>query len=345
MSSVPVTMKTVAAHAGVTQATVSMCLANNPRIPAATRERVRAVAEKLGYRPNPYVSALMRVRRQGGAAQEKPVLALVNGLEHADGWRESPAPTVKLMLDGARRRAEERGYRPQEFWLHQNGMSAERFSGMLHARGIHGVLLGPLGIGAPLPALQWEKFAAVHLGVPHAALTLTTVCNDHFFSALQAVRECHHLGYRRPGLVILRNHRERFLGRWDGGLHAGSHLLSGTKPAPTLLLENWDELEPVNDWLTRAKPDVVITPNGLVLQAHLKRLGWRMPQDIGLASLACPQPDSAVSGIWQNGAFIGATAVDTLISLLERHERGLPAQAQTLMLEGIWNPGRTLRVK
>ena len=48
-------MKTVAAQAGVTQATVSMSLANNPRIPLATRERVQAIARELGYRPNPYV--------------------------------------------------------------------------------------------------------------------------------------------------------------------------------------------------------------------------------------------------------------------------------------------------
>jgi hypothetical protein len=35
--------------------------------------------------------------------------------------------------------------------------------------------------------------------------------------------------------------------------------------------------------------------------------------------------------------------MDTLISMLERNERGLPAQAHTVMVEGIWNPGRTLR--
>eukprot|EP01035_Chromulina_nebulosa_P029894 gene29894-39673_t len=60
--SLGVTMKSIAAQAGVTQATVSMCLANNPRIPAATRERIQALAKKLGYQPNPYVSTLMRSR-------------------------------------------------------------------------------------------------------------------------------------------------------------------------------------------------------------------------------------------------------------------------------------------
>ena len=50
-----------------------------------------------------------------------------------------------------------------------------------------------------------------------------------------------------------------------------------------------------------------------------------------------------LSGIWQNGRLTGALAVDTLISQVERNERGMPEQATTLMLEGQWNEGRTLR--
>src|SRR3954465_8328159 len=338
-----VTMKTIAAQAGVTQATVSMCLANNPRIPPATRTRIQAVAEKLGYRPNPYVSALMRIRRQGRAHREMPVIALVNGLEDPHAWGKTAPPTVRLMREGAMERAALRGYRTQEFWLHQDGMSPERFSGMLHARGIHSLLLGPLAYGAPTPALRWELFASVRLGVPLPALTLTTVCNDHYFSALQVVRECHKLGYRRPGLIALRSHLERFHGRWDGGLNIGRHLLAGLKPAHSLLLNNWDELGPVEGWLKREQPDVVISPSADVLPPHFKRLQWRVPDQVGLASLACPKQGHALSGIWQNGALIGATGMDTLISMLERNERGLPAQAHTVMVEGIWNPGRTLR--
>jgi DNA-binding LacI/PurR family transcriptional regulator len=338
-----VTMKTIAAQAGVTQATVSMCLANNPRIPPATRARIQSVAERLGYRPNPYVSALMRVRRQGRAHRERPLIALVNGLDAPAAWRKTAPPTVRLMLEGAVERATLRGYRTEEFWLHQDGMSAERFSGMLYARGIHGLLLGPLAYGAPTPSLKWEHFAAVRLGVPLPSLTITTVCNDHYFSALQVVRECHKLGYRRPGLVILRSHRERFHGRWDGGLLVGKHLLEGLAPAQTLLLDNWDELDAVASWLKREKPDVVVSPSADVLQLHFKQNDRKIPQQLGLASLACPKQDHACSGIWQNGALIGATGMDTLISMLERNERGLPAQAHTVMVEGIWNPGRTLR--
>jgi DNA-binding LacI/PurR family transcriptional regulator len=338
-----VTMKTIAAQAGVTQATVSMCLANNPRIPAATRARIQAIADRLGYRPNPYVSALMRIRRQGRAHREMPVVALVNGLEHAQAWRQTAPPTVRLMREGAIERAALRGYRAQEFWLHQDGMSPDRFSSMLHARGIQGLLLGPLAYGAPTPALRWEHFASVRLGVPLPALTLTTVCNDHYFSVVQVVRECHRLGYRRPGLVALRGHLERFHGRWEGGMLVSRHLLSGLRPTASLRLESWEDLTPLGPWLKREQPDVIISPSADVLQPHLRRLKYAVPRQVGLASLACPRQGDALSGTWQNGALIGATGMDTLISMLERNERGLPAQAHTVMVEGIWNPGRTLR--
>lgn len=338
-----ITMKTVAAEAGVTQATVSMCLANNPRIPVATRDRIRAVAEQLGYRPNPYVAALMRARRQGREHQDQPALALLNGLDNPAAWRTAAAVTVRQMWEGAMEQAAARGYRIEEFWLHQDGMKAARLSQVLRARGIHGLLLGPLSIGAPMPDLKWEDFAAVRLGVPLPTLTVTAVMNDHFFSSMKVMRECWQLGYRRPGLVMLESHPVRFQGRWSGGLLATASMLPGTTPVPALLLKSWTDLAPLAGWLRREKPDVLITPSAQEVQSYLRRRGWKIPHDLGLASLACAQPGDPHSGIFQNGRLIGATGIDTVISMLERNERGLPAQAHTLMIEGIWNPGKTLR--
>src|SRR4051812_19476191 len=105
-----VTMKAIAAAGDVTQATVSMCLANHPRIPLATRERIQALARKLGYQPNPYVSTLMRIRRQGKPLVARPVMALVCAQRTANGWKDNPAPTIRQMREGALARAELRGY-------------------------------------------------------------------------------------------------------------------------------------------------------------------------------------------------------------------------------------------
>jgi DNA-binding LacI/PurR family transcriptional regulator len=338
-----ITMKTIAAHAGVTQATVSMSLANNPRIPRTTRERIQAIARKLGYHPNPYVSTLMRIRRQGKALKDKPALALVCAQRSVDGWRNHPAVTIRQMREGAFERATFRGYRAQEFWLHRDGMSNERFSEMLHARGIHGMVISPLAEGDPVPALHWDYFAAVSLSVPLPNLTITTVCNDHYFSSLQAVRECYRRGYRRPGLVLRQVHQHRFQGRWQAGFMIAREMLPELKRTQPLFIDTPEDTKPIVRWLKREQPDVIITPAGDVLPAVLARLGWRIPEDIGFAVLACPDLGDPCSGVYQNGRMIGALAVDTLISMVERHEHGLPQQATALMVEGQWNEGQTLR--
>jgi DNA-binding LacI/PurR family transcriptional regulator len=240
-------------------------------------------------------------------------------------------------------RATLRGYRAQEFWLHRDEMSNERFSEMLHARGIQGMLISPLAEGDRTPQLRWDYFASVCLSVPLPSLTITTVCNDHYFSSLQIMRECHRRGYRRPGLVLRRAHQMRFQGRWEAGFLVGGEMLGELKLAKPLYIDDWQDVTRIVRWLKREKPDVIITPAANVIAGTLQNAGWRVPQDVGLALLACPQRGDPYSGVFQNGRMIGALAIDTLISMVERHERGLPEQATTLMVEGQWNEGRTLR--
>lgn len=341
--SLGITMKTIAAQAGVTQATVSMSLANNPRIPPATRERIQAIAARLGYRPNPYVSTLMRMRRQGKPLRSKPALALVCAQRTAHGWRDHASPTIRQMREGACERATLRGYRAQEFWLHRDGMSAERFSEMLHARGIQGVLLSPLAEGDHLPELAWAHLAAVSLTVPQPAVTVTTVCNDHYFSSLQILRECHRRGYRRPGLVLRPAHQLRFQGRWEGGFLVAGKMLPELKLRPPFYADVAAAPAALLQWMRKEKPDVIVTPTLAPVRQALAGAGLRVPEDIGVALLSSPEPGDEGTGIFQNGRLVGALAVDTLISMVERHERGLPAQATTVMVEGQWNEGRTLR--
>jgi DNA-binding LacI/PurR family transcriptional regulator len=61
----PVTMQDIASAAGVSQSTVSRVLNDAPTsvpIAAETRDRVREVAERLGYRPNPLARGLRGAR-------------------------------------------------------------------------------------------------------------------------------------------------------------------------------------------------------------------------------------------------------------------------------------------
>jgi len=51
-----VTMSDVALAAHVHKSTVSLALRNQPKLNAATRERIRKIAEELGYRPDPMLA-------------------------------------------------------------------------------------------------------------------------------------------------------------------------------------------------------------------------------------------------------------------------------------------------
>lgn len=336
-------MRDIAAKAGVTHATVSMSLANNPSIPPGTRNRIKALAEAMGYQPNPYLSTLMRLRSRRKPLNENPVIALVCAYDRPDGWRRA-GPTIRQMREGAIERAALRGYKAQEFWLHQNGMSNARFSDMLHARGIEGLLLGPLANNAKPPALKWVDFSVVCLSVPSPLLTVTTVSNDHYLSCLQTIRQCHRLGYRRPGLIILRSQHDRMQGRWEAAFMMEQHFLPGLELTRLLLVDDdWKDYAPLQVWLKNERPDVIITSVGDRVFSILQKNGWRIPEDIGLANLACPELGHRVSGCYQNGHLAGATAMDALISMIERNEKGLPEQSVTLMIESRWNPGKTLR--
>lgn len=337
-------MKQIAALAGVTAATVSMSLSNSPRISPATRLRVWAIARQLRYQPNPYVSALMRSRRQRKPLNHSPILALVCVHDTPDGWRESASLVLRQMREGALERAVARGYQGREFWLHQDGMSNERFSEMLHARSIQGILIGPSPQHPLALNLQWERFSIVSIGGSSAhPAPLPAVSNDHYLSGLRAVEECHQLGYRRPGLILRRAHNRQLLNRWEAGFLTAQRNFAGLAALAPLLVDAWDDPRPVAQWLRREKPDVIIAPAPDVTTRLLGALGLRAPRDVGMACLSCPQPGSKYSGICQNGRLIGASAVDLLIGMVERNEKGLPEHPMALMIEGRWNPGKTLR--
>jgi LacI family transcriptional regulator len=343
----PVTMKDVARALGVSTATVSLGLRNRPNVSAELRAKIVAKAQALGYRPNPYVSALMRTRRNNGRAQGQ-VIALVHGLPTTGGWRSTNSPTLRNVRLGALERARSLGYSTEEFSLGPDEKSPRRLSRILQARGVRGVMLGPRPDGVPPPRLDWENFAVIGLGLPHPAFPLHLVSNDHYFSSLRSTQECHSLGYRRPGLILRESHRAKFQGRWEAGFHFAQQSLPGLASVPPLFLPDPELAESFSSpaflsWLEQEKPDAILALNPEYMEAALKsyaRTTRRPP--ISLVNLSCPSLDSRFSGIFPNGQLIGATAIELLASRIERNDLGLPRQGITTMVEGIWNPGKTL---
>ena len=94
-------------------------------------------------------------------------------------------------------------------------------------------------------------------------------------------------------------------------------LFPGIRLAAPLLVEDWDDEAAIMAWLRAEKPEVVISPGTEWLHSMFVKRGLAVPEDLGLAGLACSHPGHECSGAYQDGRLIGATAIDALIAKVE----------------------------
>ncbi len=129
-----VTQRDIAREAGVDVSTVCLSLNGHPRIPAATRERIAALAQTMGYRPDPALSSIAMTRWQG----RRDVAGLVIGfLGDAKAETEIEA---RIQEEGAREQAQALGYGLERFSLTAYP-SPEKLAKVLRARGIRGLVV------------------------------------------------------------------------------------------------------------------------------------------------------------------------------------------------------------
>ena len=103
-----VTTTQIAARAGVSRTTVSFALRNNPKIPKKTADLVRAIAQQLGYRPNPRVAAVMAHIRRARAVPAGERIAFV--WVHTSRAESARDLFLQRVFLGAKARAEALGY-------------------------------------------------------------------------------------------------------------------------------------------------------------------------------------------------------------------------------------------
>ncbi|MDR1280845.1 MAG: LacI family transcriptional regulator [Opitutaceae bacterium] len=335
------TQQDVARRAGVTQATVSMALRNHPEVSAEMRARVRAVAAELGYIPDPFLSGLSAYRKQIRPARYHATLAwLSNDDGRGTGWKNSPAFTG--YFEGALARATELGYLVEEHAVRAAGMTAARLEEILLARNVSGLLLAPQPHpGERLDAFRFGPFSSVTFGYTLASPQLHLVTLHQFRSMETVFRRLLAMGYRRPGLAMGEESDERSGHNWSAAFWSEQRGLPAADRAPPFIDRRFDRRDFVK-WFRRYRPDVVIAIWHTV-HAWLVEEGVRMPEDAGLVLLSVPDGGRFFSGIWENPQVIGAKAVEFLIDLIHRNERGVPDVPLCMLVAGTWVEGKTVR--
>ncbi len=335
-----VTQLDIAKKARVSRATVSLALKGHRRIPAETQKRILAIAEELGYQPDPMLAALAVYRNRQRPSTFHGTLAWVTSTIGGHDFRRSPHYSRYFI--GATNRAIHHGYQVEVFESGDTKGGYPRLSAILKARGVSGILVSP----SPDPDVEmnllWDDFSAITFGYSLTKPRLHTIAAAHYRSTQQVFRQLIARGYRRCGLVISKMMDCRCDHNIFAAYLAERELAEGMAIIPPCF--DFEILRPdiLKGWLQQYRPDAILTSDYRIL-GLLKEIGLSTPDDIGVACLSLHQNDSVLSGVVEDSEKIGAVAVDSLIGMIQRNECGIPSAPLRSHLEGHWCEGTTIR--
>ncbi len=336
----PTNLREIAARAGVSHTTVSLALRGDARLPAATRRRIEAIAERLGYRRDATLGELMARLRNIRARPAHATLGFVTAWPTRHGWSE--APNHRRFHAGALERSRELGYALDEFWLAEPGMRSERMTRILLARGIRGLILHSLPHPAGELSLGWNHFAAVTKGVTIVRPALHRVISSHYDDIRLVAAELASRQYRRLGLVLGEELNHRVDCAWLAGLHVYQRALRRADRVPPLILSRRNETAKFASWFAKHRPDALLFSDQPV-PAWVAARGLKVPHDIGLVHLDWSPELSPLAGLDSDPEALGRAAVDLLVGQLHAHERGVPRHEKIVTIKGVWREGTSVR--
>lgn len=320
-----------------------MALRNHPRISAAQCARIQALADELGYRPDPLLSNLMVYLRTKKDAPYQATLAYFTGHTAPETWHG--IFTFHEFHRGVVERARQLGYVVEIFWLQDPGLTSRRLSTILRNRGIRGIIVGPFRHGESFPDFPWKDFACCVVGSTIWKPALHCASNHHKDTMSRAFGELRALGYQRIGCAWTSGFDHAVDQSWLGAYLAEQHALPARMRVPILMRPDLDQKK-FGAWLKKHRPDAVLGTQSPIL-LWLKNLGFRLPRDIGFASLDLfPSDDPALSpcaGIDQNSDIVGMSAVDLVTAQIQHNERGIPLHPKVVSIKGTWVGGPTVK--
>lgn len=340
-------LQKVTSMTGCSRATVYRALQGSPLVSAATREKVQAAAQQIGFRLNPLVGEWMaRVRKPEAGLSRQPLLYLAGHSRAEYGKKIFLAAAWRA----ARQRARELGFSIEISYANQRADGWERTVEQIRERGIRAVIIARFPPGSPPVELPWDDLSVVAIGFTAAHPPVHTVASHGFETIRHAMEELRRRGYRRPGYAGSLVTEQIGGSRHTADFLACRESFPEALDVPPLRLLMTDDLAPCKaaflKWLRQYRPDVIVSGGITEYLAWLHEEGLRIPDDVGYFHLGLREDFPAIrfaSGIPQPGEELGRSAVDALAVMLYHGETGLPARADILQtFANSFVGGRTL---
>lgn len=331
------TLTAIARAANLAVSTVSYALRNNPKIPPATRQRIRRLAEQMGYKAHPAVATLMAHIKASRLPKSPTKIAFV--------WIEQDVAGLNSLFNrqsvaGARQRAQERGYLLEEFRLFDEGMTSRRLSDILKARGITGIVFSGCDRRTSIRLeMDWDSHSAALIGNARCTPELHRAGHYHYMGMRRIMLELVARGYQRPAAVLESVVNERASRTWEAAFLAYHPAPSRARPA----LIKMPAMDPkvLAPWLKKCRPDALIVTKHVFI-APLRKILGPLGVGMGLAVISLEEKNTDVSGVDPGHQMVAANAVDLVIGQLLRNETGIPAEPKELLFDGHWVEGRSL---
>lgn len=312
---------------------VSLALRDDESIPAATRQKIKKVADELGYRPDPIVARVLsglRYQAEGGR-----VLAYIHNFPD-DTWKSHIV--IGRNYQGALQRAQILGYKVDDFMLHPKHITAKRLSNVLQNRGIKGLIFGGLQKFRGHLSLNLTPFSCVAMGMSIVRPQLHRIANHQIHSVQIAFRKLRHSGSRRIGLVIPSWLDARSEHNWHAGMSVLQLQLPKEQVVPSYRPVGLDKKGFIR-WLEKFKVDGLLLLDDIVPD-WLEEEKIQVPADIQIAHLDLNEHlAKRFSGIDQRHDYAGQAGVDVLLGEIYLNALGAPKIPRTILIEGQWING------
>lgn len=312
----PLTMKDIAAHFGISVATVSRALKDSPRISVERRAAIQQYAREHNFTPNMIAESLRHSRIQ----PMKVIGVIIPEFAHY---------YFSSILSGIEEEASARGYRIMVAQSNEQYEREVKICKSFYENKVCGII-----VSQAKDTHRYDHFQQlIDTGIPLVfydrictGVNASRVVVDDYMGAFNAVSHlietgCNRIAYYGSAMTL-----EISKNRYNG--YKDALLKHGIQPDPELvrLCDNRTDAESITPEMlnSSAPPNGFFAVNddtaiGILYTA--KRMGFRVPEDIsicgftnGQRAVAC---DPMLTTVEQRGTKIGEEAADILIGHVE----------------------------
>ncbi len=310
------TMKDIAAHFGVSIATVSRALNDNPRISEEKRKEIQAYAREHDFSPN-IVGGMLRL---GKSSPLKAIGVIVPQLDHY---------YFSTVLSGIEGAAYDRGYMLITAQSNEMYEREVKICEMFEKNRVAGVIVSQ--------AKDTKKYyhfqKLLNKGIPLVfydrictGVNASRVVVDDYMGAYNAVSHLIEIGCKRIAYYGTLGSMEIAKNRFNGYKDALLRHKMPIDDSIVIICDNRDDAEIMTPRLMEMenRPDGFFAVNddtAIGILYVVKRMGLRVPQDIsicgftnGQRSIAC---DPMLTTVEQRGVKVGQEAANILIDQIE----------------------------